>query len=81
MQRQPIKSSIIAEVGYNVAHQTMEVLLSNGRTYRHWPITPSEFEQFMKAESKGAVYHSITRGKDKSHVEALDHGPAASVKE
>jgi len=62
VQRLPVKSSFIAEIGYDEKTNTLEVLLKSGKVYVYLEFPPEEFQALRDAESIGAHYNIIKRG-------------------
>ena len=73
MDRTKIKgSSNIAEAGYDVDTQTLEIKFHNGGIYRYWPIMKHQFRLFMKAESKGIYFNQNFRKNDSVNFSKVD---------
>lgn len=53
MQRFPVTSSNITEVGYSDEHQILELLFSSGMTYQYFDVPRRIFEELLQAESIG----------------------------
>jgi hypothetical protein len=57
MERTKIEgSSNIAEIGYDYDNKTLEIKFHSGGIYQYWPISPSGWDSFLKAESKGSFF-------------------------
>ena len=55
MNRTPVKSSMIASLGYDPATQTLEVeFTKNHAVYQYSDVTPELFKEFMDSPSKGS---------------------------
>lgn len=54
MERQPVESSSLASVGYEVETRTLEVEFRNGGVYRYLGVPASVHGELMDAESRGA---------------------------
>jgi KTSC domain len=61
MQREPVKSSSIASVGYERSTHRMEVQFTDGRIYRYQEVPYGIFEGFLEAYSKGRYYNEKVR--------------------
>lgn len=61
MKRFPLESSCVEEAGYDEKKMTFEVKLKSGAIYQYFNVTLSEYDRFMKAESKGKVFNSIIK--------------------
>ena len=53
MNRIPVDSSNIAEVGYEDTTMVLEILFHNGNIYQYFDVPQSVYEEFMSADSKG----------------------------
>ena len=62
MERTPVNSSSIAEVGYDPATRTLEVLFHNGHIYRYFAVPPSVYDAFMASDSKGKFLNENLKG-------------------
>lgn len=58
MERTPVTSSNLAEVGYDPASMTLEVLFHHGGTYQYFDVPESEFQALMSADSKGEYFNA-----------------------
>lgn len=58
MDRTPVDSSTIADVGYDEASLTLEVGFHNGTVYQYFDVPQSLFQELMAASSKGAFLSS-----------------------
>ncbi len=62
MDRQPVDSSLIRSVGYDLTDSILEVeLLEGGKVYRYFDVPYSVAEELMSAESKGAYFNEHVR--------------------
>lgn len=65
--REAVKSDCFTEIGYNLEHQTLEVVFQPGKkrkrgaTWRIYQITPQRFSAFRRAESLGGYFNRIIR--------------------
>jgi hypothetical protein len=57
MRRQPVLSSVIAEVGYDEDTAELEVQFRSGDVYRHYAVPPSVHRALMDADSPGAYFN------------------------
>jgi hypothetical protein len=53
MNREPVASTNIAEIGYDEPSQTLEVQFTNGSVYQYYNVPQAVHEQLMQAASKG----------------------------
>jgi hypothetical protein len=62
MERQPIESSLIRSVGYDVASSILEVeLAEEGRVYEYFDVPFSAYQELMEAESKGSYFNEFIK--------------------
>ena len=57
MRREPVRSSVIAAVGYDEATALLEVQFTSGDVYRYFAVPPSVHRGLMEAESPGAYFN------------------------
>lgn len=57
MRRQPVLSSVIAEVGYDGDTAELEVQFRSGDVYRYYAVPPSVHRALMDADSPGAYFN------------------------
>jgi hypothetical protein len=60
-KRQPVKSSVIATVGYDARGRRLEVGFHNGRVYTYLEVPPSVYEKLVTAESVGKFFNEGVR--------------------
>lgn len=53
MERIPVQSSNIAEVGYDPSLMALEVQFNNGRTYQYLDLPEAIYLELMQSDSKG----------------------------
>lgn len=58
MDRTPVSSSNIAEVGYEVATMTLEVAFHDGSVYQYFDVPETLYQEFIRADSKGKFLHA-----------------------
>lgn len=61
MQRYPVNSSRIANIGWE--SNIMEVQFHNGAIYQYYDVSKSEFDRFMQSNSLGSALSTF----DKCH--------------
>ncbi|PYQ25702.1 MAG: KTSC domain-containing protein [Acidobacteria bacterium] len=59
--RQRVKSSVIATVGYDAGDRRLEVAFHNGRVYAYLDVPASVYEKLVTAESVGKVFNEEVR--------------------
>lgn len=63
MQRQPVTSSNIMEIGYDERSQTLEIAFHSGGIYQYSNVPDSVFRDLMDASSHGAYFQQHIRDK------------------
>jgi hypothetical protein len=63
MQREPVNSSNVVEVGYDPDSSTMEVLFRNGSLYQYFDIPQHEYDALRNAGSFGAYMNQNIKGR------------------
>lgn len=58
MYRQPIASSVLAEVGYDQQRRLLEVKLVSGAVYQYLDVPAREFMALLAADSSGRHYNT-----------------------
>lgn len=53
MDRVPVQSSNISEVGYDPASMTLEVAFTNGTIYQYFDVPETLYQELLHAESVG----------------------------
>lgn len=62
MKRESVSSSNVAEVGYDGASRTLEVLFHNGATYQYFDVPPQIFDELLRSSSVGQYLNSNVKG-------------------
>lgn len=62
MNRQPVSSSNIASIGYDVDSQTLEIEFLNGGVYQYFDVPQHIFDGIMNAESHGQFLAQNIKG-------------------
>lgn len=62
MERVPVSSSSILEIGYDPNTATLEVMFSDGRVYHYFDVPASAYDALMSAASIGQHFHREIRG-------------------
>jgi len=57
MRRIPVRSSVIATVGYDTETAVLEVEFRSGDVYRYFAVPPSVHKALIEAESPGAYFN------------------------
>jgi hypothetical protein len=77
----PVKSSQIAEIGFEPATKTLAIRFNNGRKLYHYHDVPQEtFDALKASESVGKYFGANIRGKFKHSLQdEKSHGEAEKV--
>jgi len=62
MQRQPVTSSNIAEIGYDNELQTLEIMFKTGISYQYFNVPKHVYEQLQNADSVGKYFNAQIKG-------------------
>jgi hypothetical protein len=72
MERQPVTSSLIRSVGYDLVGSLLEIeLVEPNRLYTFYDVPFSVYDELMEAPSKGAYFNDFIRD-----LYAYKHKPA-----
>jgi hypothetical protein len=63
MNRIPVRSTNIAEVGYDPLENRLEIRFRGGRTYEYLNVPLHVFEGLLHASSKGSYFYRRIRGR------------------
>lgn len=63
MQRKPVTSTNISEIGYDPARSVLEVLFKNGSVYQYFDVPQREFDALEKAGSLGQYLNANIKGR------------------
>lgn len=61
VRRIPVRSSSIAEIGYNPRHCVLDVLFRNGSFYRYFGVPASVHSSLLAADSIGRYMNRFVR--------------------
>lgn len=61
MNRESVRSSVIAEIGYDADMQLMEVKFRSGSVYRYGPVSSTLYMRFRTASSLGRFFDAQIR--------------------
>lgn len=62
MERQPVISRNLAEVGYDSELETLEIQFHNGGVYQYYNVPPFMNERLMSADSLGQFFNAEIKG-------------------
>ena len=63
MERTPIQSSHLKEIGHDPTTNTLEVQFKNGKVYQYQHVNRSAFHQILSLPSQGEAFHRIIKTK------------------
>jgi hypothetical protein len=63
MQRVPVSSSTIAEIGYDEPRRILEILFKNSSVYQYFDVPPQEHQSLMQASSHGQYLNANIKGR------------------
>jgi hypothetical protein len=58
LRRTPVRSTVIAAVGYDAQTAVLEVEFRSGDVYRYFAVPPSVHRALIEAESPGAYFNT-----------------------
>jgi hypothetical protein len=61
MDRIPVSSTDIAQIGYEADSQILEVEFLSGGVYQYSNVPPNVFDEFMAASSKGRYFNAYVK--------------------
>jgi hypothetical protein len=78
MNRVPVVSSVIEEVGYNASCRTLEILFKSGAIYLYYFVPQDVHDALMAADSKGSYFNKQIKGLFEHHqiAEPYDNAKA-----
>jgi hypothetical protein len=63
MERKPVSSTNIAEIGYDEPRRVLEVLFKTGNIYQYFEVPLQEYQALMGASSHGQYLNSSIKGR------------------
>ena len=54
MNRQPVTSSNVADVGYDAASMTLEIGFKNGTVYQYFDVPEPVYQELLRSDSVGS---------------------------
>lgn len=63
MERTPVNSSVMTEIGYDRKTATLEVLFTNDTLYQYFDVPEELYEELLAAPSIGQFFNSNIRGR------------------
>ncbi|MBO6690010.1 MAG: KTSC domain-containing protein [Henriciella sp.] len=62
MERTPVQSSNLLEIGYDPDTETLEVMFKNGGVYQYYNLPQHMYDQLMEAQSHGVFFNNEIKG-------------------
>lgn len=62
MERIPVESSNIAEIGYDIGSMTLEVMFKKSGLYQYFDVPENVFQEFIQSDSKGKFLNTCIKG-------------------
>jgi KTSC domain len=63
VQRTPVTSTNVAEIGYDDSRRILEVLFKNGTLYQYFDVPPQEYQALLQAGSLGQYLNANIKGR------------------
>lgn len=61
MDKERVKSSVIASVGYDPEAEVLEVQFHSRRTYRYFGVPPRVYQELLEADSIGGYFNTVIK--------------------
>jgi hypothetical protein len=58
MDRIPVNSSTIVDIGYDDSSMTLELGFKQGAVYQYFDAPDAVYQELMRADSKGTFFHA-----------------------
>ena len=58
MERIPVSSSEIVDIGYDPSSMTLEIGFKQEAVYQYFDVPESIYQGFLRADSKGRFFHA-----------------------
>lgn len=58
MDRIPVNSSTIVDIGYDDSSMTLELGFKQGAVYQYFDVPDAVYQELMRADSKGTFFHA-----------------------
>jgi hypothetical protein len=62
VNRTPVTSSNIAEIGYETGSMTLEVAFKSGAVYQYYDVPETMYQSLMQADSHGRFLNANIKG-------------------
>jgi hypothetical protein len=79
MDRVPVVSSVIDEVGYNASCRTLEIRFNSGAIYLYYFVPQDVHDALMAADSKGSYFNKQIKGLFEHHQIAEPYASASKA--
>lgn len=71
MERQPVKSTVLASIGYDPQAEVLEIEFCSGRIYRYHGVSAELHAWLMRSPHKGGIFNRMIDGK--FEFDRIDH--------
>lgn len=61
MERLPVDSSTIVDIGYDSPSMSLEIGFKQGAVYQYFDVPDALYQELMRADSKGKFFHAHIR--------------------
>lgn len=61
MNREPVESSDLSSVGYDLSTKTLEIEFNSGGVYQYFDVPENTHYELMSAPSKGKYFHKFIK--------------------
>jgi len=61
MNREPVESSDLSSVGYDLNIKTLEIEFNSGGVYQYFDVPENVHSELMSAPSKGKYFHKFIK--------------------
>jgi len=61
MNREPVESSDLSSVGYDLSTKTLEIEFNSGGVYQYFDVPENIHSELMSAPSKGKYFHKFIK--------------------
>lgn len=58
MDRIPVNSTTVVDIGYDASLMTLELGFKQGAVYQYFDVPDAVYQELMRADSKGTFFHA-----------------------
>jgi hypothetical protein len=62
MKREPVESSMLVSIGYDVEQRILELEFNSGKVYQYFEVPAQVYQDMMKDDSKGSYFQAVIDG-------------------